>query len=269
MLELLRALAQRADHLRKSVKALDTPQVRRKADREEAASIVDAYFRDLREQLRIAGLSSDEIRSLDEAMHALLEASRKLSAKGTYEAHLKAVSANLLTAEKAALSGPDSCTSDHLEPTDRVIVDTLAQILPSAARAYEQALQDLAGPERLSWRGPATDLRESLREVLDHLAPDADVKAQKGFKVEKDQNGPTMKQKVRYILKKRGISNSLSKAPEQSAEAVDEIVGGFVRSVYSRSSISTHTPTERGEVFRIQSYVRAALCELLEIRPNA
>ena len=99
MLELLRALARRGDRLRKSVKALDTPQVRRKADRDEAGSIVDAYFRDLREQLRIAGLSSDDIRSLDEAMHALLEASRKLGAKGTYEALLKAVPADLLTAE--------------------------------------------------------------------------------------------------------------------------------------------------------------------------
>ncbi len=269
MLELIRALGQRANGLRRSVKSLDSPQVRRASDRDEARAIVDSYFRELREQLRIGGLRGDVIQALDEAMHALLETSRKLSAKGTYENVLKSVGATIAIAEKLALSTQSLSASRPFEPTDASIVRTLARVLPSAARAYEQALRDLAGPERLSWRGPATDLRESLRETLDHLAPDADVASEKGFKLEKDQRGPTMKQKVRYILRKRGISNSLSMTPEQSVEAVDEIVGGFVRSVYTRSSISTHTPTERSEVLRIHTYVRAALCELLEIHPGA
>lgn len=33
-------------------------------------------------------------------------------------------------------------------------------------------------------------------------------------------------------------------SPETAAEAVDELVGTFVRSVYSRSSVWTHTPIE-------------------------
>jgi hypothetical protein len=78
-----------------------------------------------------------------------------------------------------------------------------------------------------------------------------------------------MKQKVRFILGKRGVSKTASKSPEASAEAVDEIVGTFVRSVYTRSSVSTHTPTQRAEVFRIHEYVRAALCELLEVHAGA
>jgi hypothetical protein len=65
----------------------------------------------------------------------------------------------------------------------------------------------------MSWRGPATDFRESLRETLDHLAPDSAVKAEPGFKLEQNTSGPTMKQKVRFILKKRGVSKLLCNHP--------------------------------------------------------
>lgn len=269
MLDLVREISARASDLRKAVRSLDGSQVRRKSDREEARSIVDTYFRTLRDQARITNLPDELIGDFDAKMHALLEASQKHSAKGTYDGLLKDISAFLQQWEKAALTSSSHSEANSYEPTDQRIVLTLSKVLPSAARAYEQALRDLAGPDRLSWRGPATDLRESLREVLDHLAPDKDVTSQPNFKLEKDQQGPTMKQKVRFILANRGVSRSASKTPEKSVQAVDEIVGGFVRSVYTRSSVSTHTPTQRAEVHRIHTYVRAALSELLEVHPGA
>ena len=70
-----------------------------------------------------------------------------------------------------------------------------------------------------------------------------------------------MKQKVRFIMRKRGTPRSAAESPEAAAQAVDEIVGTFVRSVYRRSSVSTHTPTDRNEVLRIRDWVRVALCE--------
>jgi hypothetical protein len=146
------------------------------------------------------------------------------------------------------------------------IVTTLRALLPSAALSYEQALIDLDQPERLSWRGPATDLREALRETLDHLAPDTDVKGSAGYKQEADTRGPTMKQKVRYILKNRGVSKMLAAPAEDATVSIDEAIGNFVRSVYTRSSVSTHTPTDKNEVLRILDFVRVVLCELLEVR---
>ena len=125
---------------------------------------------------------------------------------------------------------------------------------------------DLAASERLSWRGPATDFREALRETLDHLAPDNEVKMQPGYKQEPNTNGPTMKQKVRYVLKQRNESKVAVETSEGAANSVDAIVGGFVRSVYSRSSVSTHTATNRDEVIRVRDFVKLALSELLEIR---
>lgn len=269
MLDLVRSLSARTKELRRVVRSLNSPQVRRKVDRERARALVDDYFRSLREQARIFGIHEAVLHELDDKMHGLLEASQKLSATSTYDAILKDVADCLFQVEKAALSPQHQAEAKTYEPTDRLIVETLSRILPSAGRAYEQALRDLMGPERLSWRGPATDLRESLREVLDHLAPDDDVTSQPNFKLEPDQVGPTMKQKVRFILGKRGVSKTASKSPEASAQAVDEIVGTFVRSVYTRSSVSTHTPTQRIEVSRIHEYVRAALCELLEVHAGA
>ena len=75
-----------------------------------------------------------------------------------------------------------------------------------------------------------------------------------------------MKQKVRYVLRRREKSKTSVEASEGAVEAVDAIVGGFVRSVYSRSSVSTHTPTTRDEVIRVRDFVKVALSELLEIR---
>ncbi|MBS0172012.1 MAG: hypothetical protein JSR62_16820 [Nitrospira sp.] len=151
---------------------------------------------------------------------------------------------------------------------DSQIVETLQAIVPSAALSYEQATSDIQSNRRLSWRGPATDLREALRETLDHLAPDKDVKATPGYKQDAGTDGPTMKQKVRYILKNRGASKAVSGTAEEAADAVEETMGSFVRSVYTRSSVSTHTPTDKAEVLRVRDLVRVVLCELLEIHPH-
>jgi len=142
---------------------------------------------------------------------------------------------------------------------------TRPTFLPTAASAYHQAILDLNADQRLSWRGPATDLREALRETLDHLAPDKDIQAEPNFRLEPEAKGPTMKQKVRYILSKRGVGKSSSAPAEDAVSTVEALLGAFVRSVYTRSSVSTHTSTDKNEVLRIRGLVRVALGELLEI----
>jgi len=100
---------------------------------------------------------------------------------------------------------------------------------------------------------------------LDHLAPDEDVTRQKDFKLELDQKKPTMKQKVRFILGSRGKGKSLTAPAENSTSIVEEEVGALARSVYVRSSASTHVATSRPEVQQIKAYVDVVLGELLEI----
>ena len=269
MLAAVRGLAERVHQFDKSVRAVTTKQVFQKAVKLEARHVVDLYFRELREQLILGGLPAQRLSDLDASMQRLLEVAQKNSMVQTYRAMAKTLQGQLLDLEKVVLQNGGRSSESGLEPIDRVILDTLAKLLPPAARSYEQAITDLHTKNRLSWRGPATDLRESLRETLDHLAPDEDVMAEVGFKLEKDASAPTMKQKVRFILRKRGMSRNAMQSPESATQAVDEIVGTFVRSVYSRSSVSTHTPTDRDEILRIRDWVRVALCELLAIRVGA
>lgn len=269
MLETVRGLTEILGRFTKAVREVRSKQVFQKPIRQEARDIVDAYFRDARERLVIGGLSTQQLVDLDAGMQRLLEVAQKHSTVHTYRSQIKRLEQELLAIERLALTLGARSTRSTLEPVDRLIIDTLSSFLPSAARSYEQAIRDLYSTDRLSWRGPATDFRESLRETLDHLAPDADVTAEPGFKLENDASAPTMKQKVRFILRKRGVARTAMQSPEAATQAVDEIVGTFVRTVYSRSSVSTHTPTDRNEILRIRDWVRVAFCELLEVRAGA
>lgn len=267
MLANIRSLIERIRRLDKDVRGLRSKQVFRTSIRDAAKTIVDQYFREDREPLVLAGFT--DLSEVDESMQSLLATAQRNSAVLTYRACLKRVERSLLGLEMRVLTRGGRKQEVEFEKVDHLIIDTLTALLPSAARSYEQALTDLQSADRISWRGPATDLREALRETLDHLAPDDDVTGTPGFKLEKDATGPTMKQKVRHILRNRGLGKTAIQSPEAATQAVDEIVGTFVRSVYTRSSVSTHTPTDRMEILRIRDWVRVALCELLEIRVGA
>ena len=106
------------------------------------------------------------------------------------------------------------------------VVVTRTAIYPSF-ELYNQALVDLGGENRLSWRGPAIDLHEALRETLDHLAPDASVMDQPSFKLEKGVSAPTMKQKVRFILRKRGVLKNATKSPEAATRLLKRLLGAL------------------------------------------
>ena len=173
----------------------------------------------------------------------------------------------LVKVEGAVLTCGAAKSAGRRTATDQLIIETLRQVCPSAAAAYSQALADLGAEERESWRGPATELREALRETLDVLAPDDEITKQPGFRFEQDAHRPTMKQKVRYILKKREIPSGAMAVPENAVQGVEDILGGITRSVYNRSSISTHTPTDKKEVVRVHAWVRLVLCDLLEVPP--
>jgi Predicted pPIWI-associating nuclease len=117
----------------------------------------------------------------------------------------------------------------------------------------------------LSYRGVAHELREVLREVLHQLAPDGDVLAEPGFKLEKDQTRPTHRQKALYVLRKRKLSPEAVRAPELTVSLVDELGAQITRSAYTQGSNSAHTASSLPEVRRLKVWVDAVLGELLEI----
>lgn len=229
--------------------------------RGELRKLVEEYFEKVRPTLASLDEQSPLVLPVDSAMQQLLVETHKRGRTARYRALLNEAREGLIQVHAERLIprvGPIP-----MDPIDGQISAALQETLPSAALSYRQAVEDLKGAARLSWRGPATDLRESMRELLDHLAPDAEVEAAHGFKREPETRGPTMKQKVRFILRQRSAQGAAMASVETATQAVEEALGQFVRSVYTRSSVSTHVATSREEVLRIKALVQVVLQELL------
>jgi len=269
MPQLLRDFIQDTENLRKDISRIKTIHVNSLTKQQEIQALVDNYFRDVRPSIVTAIGPDDLVIQVDILMQEILVLSHKRTTTATFKRLLSNLKRKLIDLETAATCGPpQSAEGLTVLPVDSRIIETLAGLIPSAALAYGQALEDLADDRRKSYRGPATDLREALRETLDHLAPDSEVTSQPGFRLGPDAKGPTMKEKVRYILSHRGLPSAASETSERAIDFIEEVFGSFVRSLYNRSSLSTHTSTDRSEVLRIRDWVRIVLCELLSIQAS-
>jgi predicted pPIWI-associating nuclease len=108
-------------------------------------------------------------------------------------------------------------------------------------------------------------LREVLRDVIDHLAPDEQVINSSSFQLEEALQHPTQKQKVRYVLRARRSSSAARNVAEASLQTVDEAVATLARSTYQSGSASTHVGASSKEIRNLKHYVDALLAELLEV----
>lgn len=255
------ALARYSDRLGR----VSTVNVNSKDIREQTAALAQDYFQSVRPLL--TQTRQDElIAQIDDSFQHLLQLSHGLNAANSYRKYtkrLRKLAPRLMGALVMTQAG--QVPVEQTSADDTRILQTLADMVPSAAASYRQALFDLTDEGRVSFRGPAVELRESLREVLDHLAPDKEVMAVDGFKLEPERTKPTMKQKVRFILKARGRSKSESTVPENTANAIDGMIADLARSVYDKSSVAAHVATTRKNVGQVKRYVGALLHDILEI----
>lgn len=233
--------------------------------REEVKFVARKYMHEARSTLARGGFE-EELALLDEHFKKLYELAEGRNKAASYKWRINAVRKALpkITSRLEMETGSSNEGAAH-SLAETQIAAAVNALVPTAGLSYQQAIHDLADVNRVSFRGPATELREVLREVLDHLAPDADVMKADGFKLEKDRTKPTMKQKVRFILKARGQGATATKLPETAAEAVESIIGGLARSVYDFGSVVTHVAGERQAVVQLKRYVEAVLSHLLEL----
>jgi Predicted pPIWI-associating nuclease len=257
MADIPRMLAD-VDAAKKAVRAVDGTQVQSRTLTDMLHTLAETYFKELRGSLPADG-------DTDAAFSRLHELSRKKPSKQKCIEALTEARSSLVGMESRVLTQVNTRTSGSLTPVDERIIATLKEIRAPAAAAYAQGIKDLEALDRASWRGPATELREALRETLDALAPDADVDAMPGYKPEASTQRPTMKQKVKFIFRSRGMNSGQIAHSEAVVQSVEDMIGGITRSVYTRSSVSTHTPTNRDEVLRLHAWVRLILCELLAL----
>jgi predicted pPIWI-associating nuclease len=255
------------DALRPRILASSAININADVLRNRVRLFVQAYFRNVRPELINVGIADDVLASLDVHMQRLIELSQGRNAKTTYVRTLRSVQqerTRVLSVRERLIGERSVRLSIRHGERESRILETLAVMLPDSARSYEQALLDLRDRARTSWRGTAVELREAVREVLDHLAPDTSVMAEAGFKLEKDRKAPTMKQKATFVLRSRGLSASRRRNPQEAVTIVDELTASFVRSIYERGSATTHGSPTWEDIDRLLMYVNVVLVELLE-----
>jgi hypothetical protein len=232
----------------------------------QKSSVIDCskqYFGTFRNYIKERNLGTDFIVLLDVHFQDLIRLAQGNNLKASYVKKIKEVKKliNDLQVQDVSI-----INDDKIEGKEGIILSMLESIIPTAALSYKQALIDLKFcTHKVSFRGTASELREALRETLDHLSPDNEVTSEQGFKLEKDQTRPTMKQKVRFILKKRGLNETKRIPSEKVTELIEELTGQLARAVYNRASLSTHVETTKDEVLQIKKYIDLMLQEILEI----
>jgi predicted pPIWI-associating nuclease len=230
-----------------------------------ARAVARAYFEHVRRELRIVQSRAGLTDEIDFVVQTILELSSGSQEKRVYNRQFKELAPYLSEATIDLMKSRGERRL-ILSEVEGAILETLGKMLPATAAAYEQALRDLQIGDRVSWRGPANEFREILREVIDHLAPDSVVMQAPGHRPEEGRTQPTQKQKVRFILRVRSSGSAAVTVAEGSLAAVEEAVAVLARSTYQRSNVSTHTATGGPEIRNLKRYVDALLGELLEIR---
>ena len=226
-----------------------------------------SYFEAFRPQLgRVVPV--ERISKVDEIWQQLIRLAHGRNRRTSYLKHLRAVRNEITEFNVLAISNLEQARekTPEFSRTESTLIDTLRDLLPSAAQSYVQGILDLSSSTRVSYRGAACEFREAFREVLDHLAPDDAVTQSKGFSFEKGKTIPTMKQKVRFILKSRGLGQTQRQVVEKSVDLVEALSGDVARAIYDRASLSTHIETTRREVLQLKRYIDTMLFDLLEIK---
>ncbi|WP_419846047.1 hypothetical protein [Candidatus Poriferisocius sp.] len=151
-------------------------------------------------------------------------------------------------------------SSVQIRTDDGPIQRRLSTLDEAIAKSYEQALLDLSDPQRLTYVGPATELREVLRATLHRLSPpDEEISAQPWFKGH--QGKPTQAERVRAILDNK----ERSEQPTKTLDIIDQKIGLIARLTYQQASAATHLGRDAGqdEVNRLRTWVDAVLGEIL------
>jgi hypothetical protein len=245
---------------------LKTSQVNREQTKSDLRGLVDGYFRTDRPLILQELEDVSLLTELDERMQELLRLTQSRALKKRYITVLRDIEQEWHALERAGLPIAKPLIGLPQRTTRQdAILKSLGAVWPPGAKCFDQALRDLSDPARSSWRGTVAELREALRGLLDKLAPDEEVVKMPGFRLEDGAKSPTMKQKTRFVLRSRRRSESDRKPVEDAAQIVENNVGAFVRTAYTRSSVAVHTEPSRKDVISVLRFVELTVLELLEL----
>lgn len=260
-------LLNRAKHLLNSTRQAKAVNVNSVALKQEAIDLGKFYFQTCRSAARPA-LGDQKLSDFDEDWQTLLRLAHGNNSRKSYLTVLQRL---VKSATALAIAGHVApTTASATGPTresksEAILLETLDRLAPTAGQSYRQGLRDLDTDHRVSYRGTACELREALRETLDTLAPDVEISKQPWFQLEQNAKGPTMKQKVRFILTSRQRSKTQRESAEKAAVLVENLCGEVTRAVYDRASLATHVQSAKQEVLKMKRYLDAVLFDILEV----
>jgi hypothetical protein len=130
------------------------------------------------------------------------------------------------------------------------------------ADSMEQALRDMNDPSRLSFVGPAGEVREVMRATIQLMAPEDEVRKQPWFVGIRQGNkmNPSQAERTRYAIQQRRGSREQIEGVET---LIDELVGRVSRQTYNVGSGKFHAGTEQEDVLKLTGWVWAVLDEVL------
>ncbi|WP_088319572.1 hypothetical protein [Kineosporia sp. R_H_3] len=142
------------------------------------------------------------------------------------------------------------------------ILDRLHKLSPKLAASMEQALRDLNDTTRLSYMGPAGEVREVMRAATQQLAPDEDIRKQTWYLGIKqgDKINPSQSERIRYAVQQKGGNRDQVKGVD---DMIDELIGQIGRRTYQSGSKSLHAGATRAQVSKLVGWVFAILDEVL------
>lgn len=239
-------------------------------DRNKLRSFVGAWFGVYRPSFIALIVEEKDFVAIDESMQKLLRLASENCSWRTCKRVCVSMKQNFRDNLLVPLSRAYWSHAPENAPAgkDEEVARKLKSLDNELAESYEQVVEDLIEMNRRTYRGTAAELREVLRGVLDRLAPDDEVKNTDWFKqarqkgTRKDEN-PTMSEKTKFILRKRGLGSAATEAGESYMSSIEERLGHVVRATYRRASNSTHSGAEREEVSQQIRYANALLAELL------
>jgi Predicted pPIWI-associating nuclease len=155
----------------------------------------------------------------------------------------------------AAVRGP-------LSGREAAILTRLRRQSVALADSMEQALRDLNDQSRLSYVGPAGEVREVMRATVQLMAPDEEVRRQPWY-VGVEQGGrrnPSQAERMRYAVQRQHGSDEQVKDMDA---LIDQLVGQVGRRTYTVGSGKFHAGTDQAAVWKLTGWVWAILDEVL------
>jgi Predicted pPIWI-associating nuclease len=149
-----------------------------------------------------------------------------------------------------------------LSARDASVIERLRRLSASLADSFEQALRDLNDHTRLTYLGPAGEVREVMRAAVQLLAPDDEIRKQPWFQGI-DQGGkrnPSQAERIRYAVQQRGGNKQQAKGAD---ELIDQLVAQIGRQTYQAGSSALHAGAVQARVRKLTGWVFSVLDEVL------